>query len=83
MPPGRLLLHSFSIPHRRRLGVRQLAAAFMLHVLEIKWINRVFKEGASKLPHSKDFASGKNYSALGVIAAYPGEQISLDTCPCL
>jgi hypothetical protein len=37
----------------------------MPHLLGIEWINRVFKEGASKLAHSKGFASDKKDSALG------------------
>jgi hypothetical protein len=53
-------------PRRRRLGVRQLAAAFMPHLLKIELINRAFKEGASRLAHSKGFAAGKNYTPLGV-----------------
>jgi hypothetical protein len=44
--------------------VRQLAAAFMPHLIGIVWINRAFKEGASKLAHSKGFASDKNYTTL-------------------
>jgi|WetSurSiteA1Bulk_404760.scaffolds.fasta_scaffold81905_2 hypothetical protein len=36
----------------------------MPHLLGIEWINRAFKEGASKLAHSKGFAFGKNYAAL-------------------
>jgi hypothetical protein len=39
--------------------MRQLAAAFMPHLLGIEWINRTFREGASKPAHSKSFASGK------------------------
>ena len=62
-PPGRPMPHGFSIPRRRRLGVRQLAAAFMPHWIGIERINRAFKEGASKLAHSKGFASDKNYAA--------------------
>jgi hypothetical protein len=56
--------HGFSIRRRRRLGVRQLAAAFMHHWIGIVGMNRAFKEGASKFAHSKGFASGKNYVAL-------------------
>jgi hypothetical protein len=59
------MLHSFSIPRRRRLGVRQLAAAFMPHLIGIERINRAFKEGASKRVHFKGFAADKNYEALG------------------
>jgi len=44
--------------------VRQLAAALMPHLTSIAWIDRAFKEGASKLAHSKGFASGKNYASL-------------------
>jgi hypothetical protein len=47
--------------------VRQLAAAFMPHVLEMDWINRAFKEGARKLAHSQGFASGKKFAALARI----------------
>jgi hypothetical protein len=60
---GRRMPHPFSIQRRRRLGVRQLAAAFMPHLIGIERANRAFKEGASKLAHSKGFASGKNYTA--------------------
>ena len=51
--------------------MRQLAAAFMPHLPGIEWINRTFKEGASKLAHSKGFASGKKYAALAGTAALP------------
>jgi hypothetical protein len=61
--------HGFSIPRRRRLGVRQLAAAFLPHLLGIERINRAFREGASKLAHSKGFAFGKSFAALAVAAA--------------
>jgi hypothetical protein len=44
--------------------VRQLAAALMPHLIGIDRINRVFKEGASKLAHSKGFAAVKNYVSL-------------------
>jgi hypothetical protein len=54
----------FSIPRRRRLEVRQLAAAFMPHLIGIAWRNRALKEGASKLAHSKGFAADKNSAAL-------------------
>jgi hypothetical protein len=60
---GRPMPHGFSIRRRRRLGVPQLAAAFMHHWIEIVGMNRAFKEGASKLAYSKGFASGKNYVA--------------------
>jgi hypothetical protein len=81
------MLYSFSIPRRRRLGVRQLAAAFMPHLLGIEWINRAFTEGAIKLAHSKGFASGKNYAALGEMPAFrpAGPELvnleHLETCP--
>jgi hypothetical protein len=64
------MLYGFSIARRRRLGVRQLAAAFMPNLLGIEWINRAFTEGASKLAHSKGFASGKNHAALGEMPAF-------------
>jgi hypothetical protein len=64
------MLHNFSVPRRRRLGVRQLAAAFMPHSIRIERINRAFKEGASKLAHSKGFASAKKYAALAGMAVY-------------
>jgi hypothetical protein len=51
------------------MEVRQLAAAFMPHLLGIEWISRAFKESASKLAHSTGFASGKNYAALAGTAA--------------
>jgi hypothetical protein len=54
--------HSFEIPRRRRLGVRQLAAAFRLQFFAIQIGNH---KGASKLAHSKGFAFDKNYAALG------------------
>jgi hypothetical protein len=57
------MLHSFSILRRRRLGVRKLAAAFWPHLVGIVWINRAFRKGASKLSHSKGFASGKKFTA--------------------
>ena len=44
--------------------MRQLAAALMPHLIGIERINRAFKEGASKLAHSKGFASGKNHASL-------------------
>jgi hypothetical protein len=49
------------------LEVRQLAAAFMPHLIGIDRRNRAIKEGASKLAHSKGFAAGKNSAALGWI----------------
>jgi hypothetical protein len=64
LPASRPMLHTFSIPRRKRLGVRQPAAAFMPHLLGIEWINRAFKEGASQLAHSKGFAFSKNYAAI-------------------
>jgi hypothetical protein len=48
--------------------VRELAAAFMPHLLGIERIHRAFIEGASKLAHSKGFASGKSEAALAVPA---------------
>jgi hypothetical protein len=46
--------------------VRQLAAAFMPHLIGIEQTNRAFKEGASKLAHSKGFAADKNCGALAI-----------------
>jgi hypothetical protein len=40
----------------------------MPHLIGIEQIKRAFKEGASKLAHSKGFASGKKYAALGETA---------------
>jgi hypothetical protein len=37
----------------------------MPHCVGIERINRAFKEGASKLAHSKGFANDQNYAALG------------------
>jgi hypothetical protein len=62
--------HSFRSRAEGALGVRQLAAAFTTHLHGIEWINRAFKEGASKLAHSKGFTSGKNYAALGILPAF-------------
>jgi hypothetical protein len=36
----------------------------MPHLLGIEWVHRAFNEGASKLAHSRGFASGKNCAAL-------------------
>jgi hypothetical protein len=41
----------------------------MPHLLGIEWIKQAFKEGASKLAHSKGFAYGKKYAALGGTAS--------------
>jgi hypothetical protein len=60
--------HGFSIPRHRRLGVRQLAADFMPHLIGIERILRAFIEGASQLAHSKGFASRKSEAALAVPA---------------
>jgi hypothetical protein len=69
---------SFPIPRRRRLEVRQLAAAFMPHLLDIEWINRAFKESASLLAHFKGFASGKNaLSETPALPAAPGARTML------
>jgi hypothetical protein len=46
--------HGFSIPRRRRMDVRQLAAAYVHHWIRVEWINRTFKEGAGKLAHPKE-----------------------------
>jgi hypothetical protein len=43
----------------------------MLHLIQIERTNRAFKESASKLAHSKGFASGKNHAALGKTPARP------------
>ena len=59
--------HTFGIPRRKRLGVRQLAAAFKHQFIAMKAHN----QGASKLAHSKGFAFGKNYAALGETLALP------------
>jgi hypothetical protein len=37
----------------------------MPHLPGIEWTNRVFKEGASKLAHSKGFAAHNDYAAMG------------------
>jgi hypothetical protein len=59
--------HSFEIRRRRRLGVRQLAAAFRSQFFAIQIGNH---KGASKLAHSKGFAFDKNYAALGETPSY-------------
>jgi hypothetical protein len=64
--------HSFEIPRRRRLGVRQLAAAFRSQFFAIQIGNH---KGASKLAHSKGFAFDKNYAALGETPALPGKKL--------
>ena len=46
----------------------------MPHLIGIERINRAFKEGASKLAHSKGFASGKKYAALGGTPAFPANR---------
>ena len=46
----------------------------MPHLIGIERINRAFKEGASKLAHSKGFASGKKYAALGGTPVLPANQ---------
>jgi hypothetical protein len=77
--------HGFSIPRRRRLGVRQLAAAFMPHLLGIERIIRAFKECASLLAHSNAFASGKNYVAFAAgsfAAAVPPMWLGNGFCKC-
>jgi hypothetical protein len=45
--------------------LRQLAAAFMPHLIGIERINRVFKEGASKLAHSKEKAPKSSLTLRG------------------
>jgi hypothetical protein len=57
-----LLPHDFEIPRRRRLGVRQLAAAVRSQFFAIQIGNH---KGASKLAYSKGFAFDKNCAALG------------------
>jgi hypothetical protein len=62
-PAGRLMPHGLSIRRQRRLGVQQLAAAFIPHLIGIERINGAFKEGASKLAHSKGFAADNSTAA--------------------
>jgi hypothetical protein len=64
MPTGLLTSLGFSVSRRKRLGDRQLAAAFVPDLIGIERKNRAFKEGASMLGPSKGFASGKNHAAL-------------------
>jgi hypothetical protein len=66
----------FWMPRRRRLEVRQLglaktprSAAFLLHLTAIFVSKSSIHKGASKLAHSKGFASDKNYAALSDAAA--------------
>jgi hypothetical protein len=70
----RLMPHSFEIPRRKRLGVRQLAAAFRSQFFAIQIGNH---KGASKLAYSKGFAFDKNYAALGGTPELPGLQRKL------
>jgi 4-amino-4-deoxy-L-arabinose transferase-like glycosyltransferase len=49
-----LALAMLAAPRQRRFGLRQQAAAFMPHWIGIEGTNRAFKEGASKLAHSKE-----------------------------
>ena len=65
MPTGRLLSLGFWVSRRKCLGDRELAAVFVPDLIGIERINRVFKESASMLGPSKDFASGKNHAASG------------------
>jgi hypothetical protein len=56
--------------------VRQLAAALKPHLTGIAWIDRAFKKGASKLAHSKGFASGKPFG-IGRETVTPGATLRL------
>ena len=49
--------------------MRQLAAALQLGLMQIIANNWAIHKGASKLAHSKGFASDKKYAALAVSAA--------------
>ena len=51
--------------------MRQLAAALKLGLTSIMAGKWAIHKGASKLAHSKGFASGKKYAALAVPAAEP------------
>jgi hypothetical protein len=66
---------AYSLQTRARkgaFGVRQLAAALQLGLMQIIANNWAIHKGASKLAHSKGFASDKKYAALAETAALPG-----------
>jgi prepilin-type N-terminal cleavage/methylation domain-containing protein len=75
----RLDMHDFTVcrERRRRLGVRQQAAAFLPLIAGIERTNRACKDGASKLAHSKGFTLLEVLVSLTVLAIGASLALSL------
>jgi tetratricopeptide (TPR) repeat protein len=66
---------SFSNPALKAPWSAAACRRLMRHLIGIERINRAFKEGASKLAHSKGFANVEKCAALGVSPALRAERI--------